>query len=551
MRRRPWQCLLLALCLTAFAVDAGAAEPAVSPSVNPGLINKEGQQNLNQLQQQNALPKPPPIVNQAPSKQPSQAGGPSFVLRGVRVSATRFLTGKEIAAVTGKYVGTKVTIGTLNRIVDELNEVLARKHEVTASAYLPPQKIAGGVVHIEILEGRLGKIDVTGNKQLSAAFVRSYVHLQPHQIVDLPQVSDDLARFNDTGIARLQAILQPGAQFGLTDIQLAVTEPPRNELQVFADNEGVAAVGRNEIGMLYQLYSPAGIDDRLTLYAVKSAGNEMGSLAYDVPINSSGGRAGISLSGGNIHDVSGLYEPLAVSGWSNDIAANIAQPLYVGQNWIFLGTGSVTYELAKSFEIDTMVTSDRARLETGGLKAGYTTEGLSAGATATASYVQSHSDVSGQETDFELFDGTFYARGRLPDQFFGVSSGSWQIASQDDIPGSQLFQVGGPTTVRGYPSNAVAGPSGYFANFELHHPIAIPAAGGMPATSLDGFVFLDQGSVFNSYPRHQDLRSVGTGFSWGIAKGVTASLTLGFPLEDTVYGQPGYQLYLSLIARVI
>jgi hemolysin activation/secretion protein len=31
------------------------------------------------------------------------------------------------------------------------------------------------------------------------------------------------------------------------------------------------------------------------------------------------------------------------------------------------------------------------------------------------------------------------------------------------LPGDQLFQLGGPTTVRGYPTDAVAGPDGYYA----------------------------------------------------------------------------------------
>ena len=544
-------CCLGALLLGCAARAALAAAP-LPPTLNPGLLNKQGQGNLNQLEQNNALPKPAsPLQAAPPAPAASAAQGPSFLLRGVHVDPTPFLTPPEISSVTSPYLGRPASIATLRRIVAELNQVLARKHEVTVSAYLPPQTISGGVVHIAVLQGRLGQLAVSGTRHLAPSFVRSFVALQPGQVVNLPRVSGDLARFNDTGLARIQALLKPGARFGLTDIELAVTEPPRNLLQVFLDNQGVSEVGRDEAGVLYQLYAPAGIDDRLTLYALKSRGNEMGSLAYNLPINASGGRAGISLSSGKIHDVSGIYQQLQVSGWSNSLSANLAQPVYVGQDWIVLGTGSLSWANAKSFELGTLVSSDSATTESLGLKTGYTAPGLSAGATLTGSFVQSASEVSGQHSDFELLGGTLYARRVLPKGLFGVASAAWQVSSQQTIPGGQLFQVGGPTTVRGYPANAVAGPSGYYAQFELHHGFELPSATGAPGPTLDGFVFLDQGGVFNHYPRHQDLRSVGVGCNWPLWPGVRAAFTLGVPLETTVYGQSGSEAYFSLTARLL
>ena len=551
----PARSSMRSLALVALALACGAAQaaaPLPPPALNPGLINKQGQSNLNQLEQQNALPKPSSPL-QAPPPKPAPGGeqGPSFVLHGLRVDPTPFLSTAEIQAVASPYLGREVNIATLRGIVAQLNQVLARKHEVTVSAYLPPQTIAGGVVRIAVLQGRLGSLGVSGTHHLSPSFVRSFVALQPGEVVNLPRVSDDLARFNDTGLARIQALLRPGARFGLTDIELAVTEPPRNLLQVFLDNQGVSAVGRDEAGVLYQLYAPAGIDDKLTLYALKSRGNEMGSLAYNLPINASGGRAGISLSSGRIRDVSGIYQQLQVSGWSNSVSANLAQPVYVGSHWIFLGTGSLTWANAKSFELGTLVSSDSATVEAFGLKTGYTGPGLSAGATVTGSIVQSTSEVSGQRSDFDLLGGTFYARRALPRGLLGVASGAWQIASRQSIPGGELFQVGGPTTVRGYPGNAVAGPSGYFAQFELHHSFELPSATGPAGPVLDGFVFLDQGGVFNHYPRHQDLRSVGMGVTWPLSPRVSASFTLGVPLETTVYGQSGSEAYFSLTARLL
>lgn len=89
----------------------------------------------------------------------------------------------------------------------------------------------------------------------------------------MPQLTNDVTRFNRTNDVQIRALLQPGTNFGLTDLQLAVTEPPRNTLQLFFDNQGVQTTGRNQGGVYYKLHGLAGIDDRLTFYGVKSEGN--------------------------------------------------------------------------------------------------------------------------------------------------------------------------------------------------------------------------------------------------------------------------------------
>ncbi len=46
------------------------------------------------------------------------------------------------------------------------------------------------------------------------------------------------SRFNRTNDVQMRALLQPGTDFGLTDLQLAITEPAVNTLQPFYDNQG-------------------------------------------------------------------------------------------------------------------------------------------------------------------------------------------------------------------------------------------------------------------------------------------------------------------------
>ena len=68
----------------------------------------------------------------------------------------------------------------------------------------------------------------------------------------------------ESGDTQIRALLQPGTSFGLTDVQLAVTEAPRNTLQFFTDNQGVKSTGRYQAGTYYRSSGALGFDDRFT-----------------------------------------------------------------------------------------------------------------------------------------------------------------------------------------------------------------------------------------------------------------------------------------------
>ncbi|WP_158816266.1 ShlB/FhaC/HecB family hemolysin secretion/activation protein [Methylocapsa sp. S129] len=531
----------MAMC----SLSARAQTPALALVPNPGLINNQNQQNQQQLEQKNALPQVPAVLA-PPSAQGNVVipGGPTFVLRGVVLDKSQFLSQQELDAITAKYVGTRVDIAGIQRMLKEINDLYAQKGIVTAAAYLPPQKLKSGIVQIKIVEGRLGKIKVTGANVLSNDFVLSHIDQKAGEVVDVPKVTQDLAFFNKTGVARIQALMQPGAQFGLTDVELAVTEPPQNLVQVFVDNQGVPSVGQLEMGALLQRYAPLGLDDKLTLYAVKSQGNVSGNIAYNIPFNPWGGRVGVSFSRGAIDVVSGPYKTLDVTGESEVMALNASQPLFANSEWLFLVNASVSHDISLSEQTDVRVTGDRTTLETGGFTFGYTGGSFSASVSPTVSNAHSYSGISGLNNNFVLQGGTFNSTAQLPLGFNATLGGAWQAASKELLPGDQLFQVGGPTTVRGYPANSVAGPDGYYGNLELHH--AAPILGA----SVDAYVFYDHGAVYNHFPAIQNLDSTGLGFSWSLSKYFVAEVSAGFPLDRVVDPQAPYQIYFRLTAKL-
>ena len=364
----------LAFVAAILPIAAHAQVAATAPQIDPGLILQQNRGNQRQLEEQNAPQIDGPSVV-APGRGPqitTPAGGPKVLLRSVVFDPSTFLTKEELDAIAARFVSRRVDISDIQKLVKEVNDLFAAKGVVTATAYLPPQKLDSGVLHVGIVEGKLETVTVKGTVALMPQFVIKEFGGEPGTVVDINQVSDRVALINKTGFAQVQAFLQPGSQFGLTDIQLAVTEPPVNAFDAFLDNQGVPAVGRLEEGLLFQHYGLFGIDDKLTFYGVRSDGDLAGNLAYSLPFDTSGGRVGVSYNRGTIRVVNGPFAPLHITGNSMIGAINASQPLFVSQNWLVLATAAGSFYESISKQQDITITHNDTIRETGGLTVGYT-----------------------------------------------------------------------------------------------------------------------------------------------------------------------------------
>lgn len=533
------------LALTSFCACAQGVPGGVGIPTNPGLVNTQNRQNEQQIRQQNEqILNGPAVVSPAIAATTiGPKGGPTFRLKHINFDNSVFISRTELAAIAAPYIGRTVDISDIQRIVKAVNDIYAARGLTTAAAYLPPQNLKDGDLRIGIVEGRLGKLGIKGETQLRPDYIRAHVTTISGQVVDVPLLTREIASFNKTGVAQIQASLRPGASFGLSDIDLAVIEPPAVSVNLFGDNQGVEAVNKYEGGFLIQGYSPLGIDDRLTLYGVGSQGNLDGNIAYSIPFNPWNGRIGVSYTRGRIYVVDGPFADLDIKGQSQIASLNMTQPLYVDPNWFFLLNSAFSYYLSSSTQTDIPVTDDTTYKETAGFAAGYTNGTFSLSVSPTYSAAQTSYALTGTDQHFSLYNGVINSTLRLPDDFVALFTGNYQISSAALISGDQLFQDGGPTTVRGYTTQIVAGASGYFTNLELHHNANFILKG------LDLYAFYDRGSVYSTSPAVVTLNSVGGGLSYDFNDRLVAEISAGVPLDHIVSNQPPFEVYFRVTTK--
>jgi hemolysin activation/secretion protein len=475
-----------------------------------------------------------------PAQDVAKKGGVTFPLRRVDFDPSRFISQAELQAIAAPYVGKTVDISDLQTIVKKVNDVFAARNLITAIAYLPPQDLGKGVLHVAIVEGKLGQMAVKGNRILSDGWIRSAVDVAPGEVVDVPAIERDVARFNVSSNAQIRAALKPGVNFGLTDITLSVLEPPTDSVQAFFDNQGSKATGIWEAGLNYQRYNILGIDDKLFFNVLGSEGNHNFNLAYNLPFNRWGGRLGVSAGYGQIQVVGGDYKFLNITGTSENEAFNVSQPLYVDPSWALLLNGSVGRSVSKSEQSGIGITQNETIKETVGFTASYVGPILAFSASPSVSANQAYLHIGGSRYQFTSANLSVAGTLQMPFGFITKVNGSGQWANRTQLTGDQQFQIGGPLSVRGYDTGSASGYAGYNLSVELHHTVAPQLQG------LDAFVFYDRGAVYNSFPKSIVMESVGAGLSWTASKNVVADLSFGVPISKAVDGQPRYAVFLRL-----
>jgi hemolysin activation/secretion protein len=511
-----------------------------------GTISRENERRQEQLDRRNAPAARPPVL--APDRVPmtlGPGGGPTFLLRQVIFDKSEFLSEDELQSIAKNYTGKSVDNLQIQKLVKEVNDLFADRRIATGIAYLPQQNVRSGILRVAIIEGKLGKVIFTGNEHVKEEDLRPFIKAEPGKVLDLPALERDVAWFNRSRTVQMQAALQPGASFGLTDIQLTVQEPPTNSFSGYIDNMGVDSVGKYQGGGSYQRSRLAFDDDRLTLFGVLSQGNRSLNAAYNLPFNPWGGRIGVSASRGNIHIVSGPYSRLKVDGESMSIAVNASQPIWMNSTWVVLANAAVSMIHSTSTEKSVPITDNTSMKKTLGATVTYTSQNWSATLAPNVSQVESRMDVTGVTQSFMAFNMVTNAMLRLPMDFTLVTNTALQWATRKLLTSDQLFQIGGPTTVRGYPSNGAAGYAGWYTNIELRHSLEEWIMKG-----VEGFAFVDQGSVLSTFPERVDMLSFGAGATWDTGyRGVTVDLTVAIPVMRAMPAQSGAAIYGRVSAK--
>ncbi|WP_158590374.1 ShlB/FhaC/HecB family hemolysin secretion/activation protein [Noviherbaspirillum cavernae] len=518
MRRVPLAALALLLAQTAaFAAEA---------PITPGSV----QDTLRDDRLQRPATPPQVVLPAQPAPSPHDPKAKRFRVNAFAMSGNTVYKERRLKRLLERFVDLELNLYDLSKAADTITAYYHRNGYTLARAFIPAQKIENGVVRLQIVEGRIGKVTFDGNKRYSTDFLAARTGLlTPGSLVTTDRLENNLLLLNDLPGLRAKVILEPGAEFGASDAEIKIEERLFTGY-VSLNNFGRSETGQKRVEPTLNINSPFGWGDQLSLSGSVSEHRlvRYWKANYSLPLNTVGTRLSVG-SSKVAYDVTGPLAALGVTGELSTDEVVIGHPLVrsrddnqqvsvgVRRNQLTqsaLGTTlfdnslnvlTAAYQISRIHR-DTSITN---------ASFGLVTNFKSSNDSIKQDAVHARLELDVNHTTPFIRQWDLYLRGNI-------------VYSKERLPDTEKFSLGGPGSVRAFRPAEVRGDSGALVTAELRHPFSI-------ARSL-GFIRLtaDVGEATYKAPGFSDnkdrLRSVGAGATIYPGKGLIASVDVATPV---------------------
>jgi hemolysin activation/secretion protein len=183
------------------------------------------------------------------------------------------------------------SINQLQQVAAKLAEYYHTHGYILAQAFVPAQDVANGEVTVRVLEGKLGKVVVEGNKHYPAATLQRPFRALIGAPVDKDAMESALLTLTNYPGLTAFGVLGAGQEVGTTNLTLRVQSEERLRLEMSVDNYGSRFAGEYRGTVTLTVNDPLHLADRLQLiglYGMDSSGASghglYGGANYEIPV---------------------------------------------------------------------------------------------------------------------------------------------------------------------------------------------------------------------------------------------------------------------------
>ncbi len=478
-----------------------------------------------------------------------------FDIERYSIDGNTLLSEEEISRVVAPFTGKGRDFGDVQRALEALENTYRTRGYSAVQVYLPEQELEKGDIQLRVIEARIRKLEIQGNKFFSEGNVRaSLPSLVAGKSPNAIDVARNLAIVNENPAKQTNVVLRAGDKEGEVDAQVEVRDENPNKAFVTLDNSGTGSTGYYRLGFGYQNANLNERDSAMTLQYVTSPDKpkqvSIYSVGYHLPLYAYGGSmdfyAGYSdVDAGTTQTTAG---PLSFSGRGGVLGARYNQHLdrIVGYDHkLVWGLDHRMYRNACS-----VGEFGAAGCGTAGATFSITPVSLTYSGTLLDASAQTSVYATGAanvgrgaygDTD-ALGRARFGAKARYSVLRFGANhsrslEGDWQLRARFDLQhtdevlvGPEQFGIGGANSVRGFLERELAGDRGHSGSVELYTPDLSPLA-GWKDWSLRLLAFYDIGRTSRVNPQpgeqvHNGIASAGIGLRMTQQKAVTLRFDL-------------------------
>jgi len=411
------------------------------------------------------------------------------------VEGNTLLPQAEAEGLVARFAGRQRDFGDVQRALETLESAYRTRGFSAVQVLLPEQEMEKGEVRLRVIEARINRLEVRGNRFFSEANVRASL---PSLSAGRPPQSGEIARnlriANESPAKQTAVTLRAGEKQGDVDALVEVRDENPSKWFATLDNSGTGVTGYHRVGIGYQHSNLQDRDRALTLQYVSSVEKpkQVGiySAGYHLPLYGRGASmdftagysdvdAGTTLTPVGDLAFSGRGGVLGarynqhferIVGYDHKLVAGLDHRMY--RNACSLGafgaagcgTAGATFSLTP-----VSLTYAGSWTRPAGLASFY----------GTASYNLPGGSRGGTDALGRARFGAkaSYSLVRAGGSFAQALAGDWQLRGRLDLQHTEnvlvspeQFGIGGAHSVRGFLERELADDRGHHGSVELHTP---------------------------------------------------------------------------------
>src|SRR6267154_305237 len=223
-----------------------------------------------------------PSVAQPPVK-------PRFEIQRFLVEGNTLLKQSELDRILTPFSGKNRDFGDIQRALEALQDAYAGRGYNAVRVSVPEQDIRAGQVRLRVVEARIRRVRVQGNRFFDEKNVRAGLpSLKEGSSPNTRAIGQDAQLVNENPAKQVSVALQAADDPGQVDASVRVTDEKPGRTSVFADNTGTPATGNLRTGLGYQNANLFNGDDVLSAQLITSPGHasdvKVFGAGYRVPV---------------------------------------------------------------------------------------------------------------------------------------------------------------------------------------------------------------------------------------------------------------------------
>jgi hemolysin activation/secretion protein len=515
---------------------------------------------------------------------PAADDGPKFEIKRFVFEGATLISKEAFDAATAGFAGPGRSFADVQRALEAVEKLYSSNGWSAVQVLLPEQELERGDVRFQIIEARIGRVLIEGNKFFDEANIRASVpSLKPGSAPNIDAIARNLRVANESGAKQTTVLLRSGQQEATVDAVVRVVDEGPYKSSITVDSSGTAQTGKLRVGLGFQNSNVNNSDHVLTLQYVGAPYQSVGDNEEPTSLSLVPNKRVFVLG-------AGYRIPLYESGDSVDFSAGYStvNSGTVGSLFSISGAGGLfgarynrNLDRIGDYEHRLIFSFDFRGYQNQGVRAAGTTNQLVRDVTVHPLSVQYTGQFRGQdsETGFSAgasqnfaggADGTgsdwcaplpggalqarssgaeFCATPRYRIYRWGanhnrVMGGDWQLRYAMNgqftrymlVPGEQ-FGIGGADSVRGFLEREIANDNGYRGVIELYGP-DWGGKTGISGARARGLLFVDWGGVWRNRPGPGEAHAQHVG-SYGFGMRFSRGANLSFRADYATVWDPG------------